>query len=267
MRPLVTRVLVLAGLLGTLGCGRKPATGFTLAGSTSVQPFAEKWAEAYHAKNPTVEIHVQGGGSTAGVKAAQTGAAQIGMCSRELKPEEVPTVTATVVARDGETIIVHPTLPVTDLTVEQVRRIYAGEITNWKEAGGPDRKITVVTREQGSGARGAFEDLVMKGKRIISSALVQDSQGAVRQMVSTDPSAIGYVSHGVVDSSAKGLKLDGVEPSEETITSGRYAVVRPFLFLTKGAPSGTVKAFIDWVLSPEGQAIGRKEGLFPPATK
>jgi phosphate transport system substrate-binding protein len=258
-----------------LGCGRTAQTPgqegagggqttLTLAGSTSVQPFAEKWAEAYHAKHPNIDIHVQGGGSTAGVKAAETGAAQIGTCSRELKPEEAAVLHQTVVARDGQTIIVHPSNPVSDLKVDQVRSIYAAEIKNWKEVGGPDKKINVVTREQGSGSRGAFEELVMKGKTIASSALVQDSQGAVRQMVSTDPAAIGYVSHGVVDASVKGLKLNGVAPSEETIANGTYPVVRPFLFLTKGEPTGVAKDFIDWVLGPEGQAIARKEGLFPP---
>jgi phosphate transport system substrate-binding protein len=263
-------------LAAALGCGRTAETPgqqggaaggqttLTLAGSTSVQPFAEKWAEAYHAKHPNLDIHVQGGGSTAGVKAAETGAAQIGTCSRELKPEEAAVLRQTVVARDAETIIVHPSNPVTDLTVDQVRGIYAGEIKNWKEVGGPDKKINVVTREQGSGARGAFEELVMKGKQIASSALVQDSQGAVRQMVSTDPAAVGYVSHGVVDAGVKGLKLNGVAPSEETVLAGKYPVVRPFLFLTKGQPSGAAKDFIDWVLGPEGQAIARKEGLISP---
>jgi phosphate transport system substrate-binding protein len=265
----------------TVACGRAPqdsagggASGgaaagsgtITLAGSTSVQPFAEKWAETYQARNPGVQINVQGGGSTAGVKAAESGAAQIGMCSRELKPEEASVLTATIVARDGETIIVHPSLSVSDLTVDQVRGIYAGEITYWKQVGGPDLEITVVTREMGSGARGAFEDLVMgKEKKIASSALVQDSQGAVRQMVSSAPAAIGYVSHGVVDPSVKGLKLNGVEPNPDTIKSGRYPLVRPFLFLTKGAPSGRAKEFIEWVLGPDGQAVARKEGLFPPA--
>jgi phosphate transport system substrate-binding protein len=94
---------------------------------------------------------------------------------------------------------------------------------------------------------------------------VQDSQGAVRQMVSSAPAAIGYVSHGVVDPSVKGLKLNGVEPNPDTIKSGRYPLVRPFLFLTKGAPSGRAKEFIEWVLGPDGQAVARKEGLFPPA--
>jgi phosphate transport system substrate-binding protein len=260
--------LVTTGLIAVSGCSRPEGGALTLAGSTSIQPFAEKWAEAYQAKNPAVQIRVQGGGSTAGVKAAETGTADIGMCSRELKPEETKLVTPTVIARDGETVIVNPSLPIGDLTVEQVRAIYAGELGNWKEVGGPDLKITVVTREIGSGARGAFEDMVMgKEKKIVASALVQDSQGAVRQMVSTSPAAIGYVSHGVVDTSVKGLKLNGVEPNEETILSGRYPLVRPFLFLTKGPSAGQSKEFIDWVLGPEGQAIGRKEGLFPPGAK
>jgi phosphate transport system substrate-binding protein len=262
-------------LAAVLGCGRTgqaPGQGraaggqttLTLAGSTSVQPFAEKWAEAYHAKQPNIDIHVQGGGSTAGVKAAETGAAQIGTCSRELKPEEAAVLHQTVVARDAETVIVHPSNPVSDLTTDQVRGIYAAEIKNWKEVGGPDKKITVVTREQGSGARGAFEELVMKDKQIASSALVQDSQGAVRQMVSTDPAAVGYVSHGVVDASVKGVKLNGVAASEETVLAGKYSAVRPFLFLTKGQPTGAARDFIDWVLGPEGQAIARKEGLVSP---
>ena len=272
MKLEATRLLGLvtvAGLLAGAGCSRPQGEGaLTLAGSTSIQPFAEKWAEAYQAKKPGLHIQVQGGGSTAGIKAAETGTADIGMCSRELKPAEAGVVTPTVIARDGETIIVHPSLPVGDLTVEQVRRIYAGEVTNWKEVGGPDLKITVVTREIGSGARGAFEDMVMgKEKKIVSSALVQDSQGAVRQMVSTTPAAVGYVSHGVVDASVKGLKLNGVEPNEDTILSGKYPLVRPFLFLTKGAPAGKAKEFIDWVLGPDGQAIGRKEGLFPPEAR
>jgi phosphate transport system substrate-binding protein len=267
MRNAFARMLVVTGLAGALGCARETGERLTLAGSTSVQPFAEKWAEAYRAKNPSVELHVQGGGSTAGVKAAETGTADIGMCSRELKPDEKGVVTPTIVARDGETIIVHPSMTVGDLTVEQVRGIYAGEITSWKEVGGPDLKITVVTRELGSGARGAFEEMVMgKDKKIVASALVQDSQGAVRQMVSTTPAAIGYVSHGVVDSSVKGLKIGGVDVNEETVKTGNYALVRPFLFLTKGAPAGKAKQFIDWVLGPEGQAIARKEGLFPPAS-
>jgi len=265
MKPLVARILVLAGLLGALGCGRKPASGLTLAGSTSIQPFAEKWAEAFRAKRPEVEIHVQGGGSTAGVKAAETGAAQIGMCSRELHPDEAAQLKAFPVARDGLAIIVHPSSTVGDLTREQVQRIYEGAVTNWKPVGGPDAPLTVITREEGSGTRGAFEELVMgKDHKISSSALVQDSTGAVRQMVSSNPGAIGYISLGLVDSSVKAVKLGGVEATEANIDAGKYPLVRPFLFLTKGDPTGPAREFIDWITGPEGQALTRKEGLLPP---
>lgn len=262
--PVAALVVVGSMLLVGGGCSRRSRPALTIAGSTSVQPFAEQWAETYRAKNPELEIQVQGGGSTAGVQATITGAAQIGTCSRELSPSEAAQVKAIVVARDGLTMIVHPSNPVADLSLEQIRKIYAGEVASWTELGGPDRKITVVTRENGSGARGAFEELAMKGSRILASALVQDSQGAVRQMVSTDPAAIGYVSHGVIDASVKALKVGGVEPSEATVLAGQYPLVRPFHFLTRGEPEGAVKAFIDWVLGPEGQALVVKEGLFPP---
>ncbi|HTM18873.1 MAG TPA: phosphate ABC transporter substrate-binding protein [Kofleriaceae bacterium] len=259
MRKIILLLLVLAA------CKRHSGGegAITIAGSTSVQPFAEKWGEAYHEEHG-VEITVQGGGSTAGVKATTDGAADIGTCSRELKPDEAGKVTATIVAHDAEAVIVHPSNPVSDLTVDQLRGIYAGDITNWKDVGGPDKKINVVTREAGSGSRGAFEELAMKGKTIASSALVQNSQGAVRQLVAGDPGAIGYVSHGVVDKSVKALKLGGVEVSFETVKAGTYVLYRPFLFLTKGPPTGQLKEFIDWVLGPEGQAIAAKEGLFPP---
>ncbi len=270
MKTHLTAAALSLGLLAAAGCKRNASTGasgntITVAGSTSVQPFAEKWAEAYHAKHPDIEIQVQGGGSTAGVQATLSGAADIGTCSRELKPEEVSQMKATIVARDGETVIVHPSNAVGDLSLEQLRGIYTGQIGNWSQVGGADAKISVVTREMGSGARGAFEDLAMAKQQIASSALVQDSQGAVRQMVSSDTKAIGYVSHGVVDASVKPLKLAGVEPGPETIRSGTYPLVRPFLFLTKEAPTGAAKDFMEWVLGPEGQAIAAAEGLFPPA--
>jgi phosphate transport system substrate-binding protein len=264
MKILGFTILALSLVLTGGACGRSSKGALTVAGSTSIQPFAEKWAEAYRAKHAQHEIHVQGGGSTAGVQATLSGAAQIGMCSRKLKPDEETKVKAIVVARDGLTIIVHATSPITDLTTEQIQKVYTGEITKWSELGGPDKAITVVTRESGSGARGAFEELALKGKSILASALVQDSQGAVRQMVSTDPAAIGYVSHGVVDASVKALKVNGVEPGQATVASGQYPLVRPFLFLTQAEPTGAAKDFIDWILGAEGQAIAKQEGLFPP---
>jgi phosphate transport system substrate-binding protein len=254
-------------VLSAAGCSRSAGTGdFTLAGSTSVQPFAEKWVEAYRARPGAgrAAIHVQGGGSTAGVQAAQTGAAQIGMCSRELKPDEASKLVATVVARDGIAVIVNKANPVSDLALAQVQKIYAGQAPTWKEVGGGDAKVTLITREDGSGTRGAFEELLMKGSHIASSALVQDSTGAVRQMVASDPAAIGYISLGQVDASVKALKIAGVDATEASIDAGKYPLVRPFLFVTSGAPAGPAADFITWVTGPEGQALTRKEGLLPP---
>jgi phosphate transport system substrate-binding protein len=253
----------------TAGCRRAARsaggrTTITVAGSTSVQPFAEKWAEAYHAEHPGLEIQVQGGGSTAGVQATLSGAADLGTCSRDLKPDEAAKLHATVIAIDGEAVIVHPDNPLAGLTLEQVRGIYAATTRNWKEVGGRDAGITVVTREMGSGARGAFEDLAMKKTPIAASALVQDSQGAVRQMVSADANAIGFISYGVVDDSVKALMLDGIAPGPDSIRGGSYPLVRPFLFLTRVEPAGAVKDFIDWVRGPEAQAIAQADGLFPP---
>jgi phosphate transport system substrate-binding protein len=248
------------------GCARKKAAGLTLAGSTSVQPFAEKWAETYRIAHPDFDVHVQGGGSTAGVVAADSGAAQIGMCSRDLKKDEAQRLRAIVVARDAMVLIVHPGNPVTDISLEQVRRIYAGDVRRWSEIGGPDRRLTVITREEGSGTRGAFEELVMEKRRIHASALVQDSMGAVRQMVSADPAGIGYISLGIVDATVKSLRLDGIEGSEANVDLGTYPLVRPFLFVVKGEPIPVAQGFIDWILGPEGQAVTRKEGLLPPGT-
>jgi phosphate transport system substrate-binding protein len=246
------------------GCSRATKKGLTLAGSTSVQPFAEKWADAYQARQPGVPIHVQGGGSTAGVQAAISGAAQIGMVSRPLTTDEAGQVTGIPVARDGIAIVVHPTMPVSDLGLDQVRAIYAGEIKTWRLAGGRDSPITVITREEGSGTRAAFEALVMDRHRIVASALVQDSTGAVRQMVASDPAAIGYVSIGLVDASIKALRLQGVEPTEANIDSGKYPLARPFLFVVAAEPRGVAKDFIDWIRGPEGRELTRREGLLSP---
>ena len=265
MRSVATLVLLAAALM-SVGCARKKAAGLTLAGSTSVQPFAEKWAETYRVAHPDFDVHVQGGGSTAGVVAADTGAAEVGMCSRELKKDEAKRLRAIVVARDAMVLIVHPNNPVSDISIEQVRKVYAGDVRRWSEFGGPDRRLTVITREEGSGTRGAFEELVMNKRRIHSSALVQDSMGAVRQMVSADPAGIGYISLGIVDATVKSLRLDGVEASEANVDAGTYPLVRPFLFVIKGEPTPAARPFIDWIVGPEGREVTRREGLLPPGS-
>jgi len=234
----------------------------TIAGSTSVQPFAEKLAETYMTAHPGLAINVQGGGSTAGVRAAETGAAQIGMSSRHLKESEASLHQVTI-ALDGIAIIVNAANPVAGLSRAEVAAIFAGEITRWNRIGGPDRPIHFVTREEGSGTRGAFEEMVMGKTEIAPRALVQDSNGAVREIVASDPDALGYISLGLVDRRVRAVAVDGVLPTHETILAKRYAVVRPFLFLSREEPAGAARAFIDYVLGPDGQRLLGLEGLIP----
>ncbi len=244
-------------------CSRGPAqSGLIIAGSTSIQPFADRWAEVYGTKHRGAVVNVQGGGSSAGIQAARSGAAHIGMSSRELKPEEKD-LREYEVARDGLAVIVHPSNALKGLTLLQVQAIFNGDVRDWRALGGANREIDVVTREEGSGTRGAFQELVMGPDRIVKSAIVEDSNGTVREIVAGDPQAVGYISLGLVDKRVKALRLDGVVPGEKTIRRKEYKLVRPFLFVTNGPPGPAAQAFIDFVLSEEGQALIKKEGLLP----
>jgi phosphate binding protein len=209
-------------------------------------------------------IIVQSGGSTAGIKAALDGTADIGMSSRELHPAETTGLVQTVVARDGIAVIVHASNPVRALTLAQLRDVYSGRIRNWRELGGRAKSITVITREDGSGTRDAFEAFVMDADHeIASSALVTAYSGGLRKMVAQDPAAIGYVTFSQLNEHVAALAIDGVAPSEKSIASGVYRLQRPFVFLTSGPPRGATRAFIDFVLSPAGQQLARDAGLAP----
>ncbi len=260
LRSLAALVLVACA---TPADARVPAAeAVTLAGSTSIQPFAERWAEEFHDGHVTV----QAGGSTAGIKAAHDGTADVGMSSRSLLAAEADGLVQTVVARDGIAVIVHASNPVQGLRLVQLRDIYAGTIRNWRDVGGPDLRITVITREDGSGTRDAFEQFVMgRGHHIAASALVTAYSGGLRKMVSQDPGAIGYVTFSQLNPQVRPLAIDGVLPSESAIASGSYRLQRPFLFLTRGEPTGATRAFIDFVLSGTGQQLARAEGLAPVA--
>ena len=166
-------------------------------------------------------------------------------------------------ARDGIALVVHPSNPLRSLSLAQLQRIYAGSVRRWSSVGGRDLSITAITREEGSGTRAAFESLVMERRPIAASTLVQDSPGAMRQMVSSDPAAIGYISVGLVDHSVAALALDGVEPSEAAIDAGRYPLVRPFSFIVRPIQSQRVDDFVAWVSGVEGRALARSEGLLP----
>lgn len=236
----------------------------TVSGSTTVQPLAEKLAEAFMTENTGVRIDVQGGGSSVGVKAAGEGTSDIGMASREVKESELaefPSLKIFVIARDGIAIVSHPDVSVSDLTVEQVRDIFSGKITNWKDLDGVDQNIFVVSREEGSGTRGAFEEMVMgKDALIAATAILQPSNGSIRTTVSTTPFSIGYLSFGYLDNTVKSISVGGVAPTEPNAADGSYPIVRPLNMLTNGEPTGAVKAFLDFILSDAGQKLVVEDG-------
>jgi phosphate transport system substrate-binding protein len=232
----------------------------TVNGSTSVQPLAEELAKVFKTKNPNVTIDIQGGGSGVGVKSAMDGVVDIGMASRELKTDE-KSLKEFKIAVDGIAVILNPSNGVSDLSVEQIFKIYTGEITDWKDVGGKEGKITVVTREEGSGTRGAFIELTGietdDGDKTIASAITQGSTGAVMTTVSGDPNAIGYASFGSAKdkTDVKMISVDGKACTEENLNSGDYKISRPFLMLTNAEPAGLAKSFLDFVLSKEGQEV------------
>ncbi len=270
---LVGVAAILVVVVISLRSGRSKSNAINVIGSTSVQPFAEMLAEEFNREHAHSEPHlvadIQGGGSTAGLEAARNGMADIGMCSRELKntAEEAGTFTPITIARDGLAIVVHPSNPISHITKNQIARMFAGQITNWKELGGQDQAIRLITREEGSGTREAFQKLVMGKSRISRKALTQESNGSVKELVRHDPASIGYMSLGLVGHELKALIVDGTPPTREQVIAHHYSLVRPFLFVTKGPPTDKAKLFIDFVLSPDGQKMLEKEGLIGVAAK
>jgi phosphate transport system substrate-binding protein len=167
-----------------------------------------------------------------------------------------------VVARDGIAIVANPANKATNLTMDQIRGVFSGEIKNWREVGGGDAAITVVSRESGSGTRSSFEKIV-KVLSLTKDAVIQDSNGTIRETVANDANAIGYLSHGMVSEKIKALSVEGIAPTIESVISGKYPLVRPIYFLTKGELSGAAKEFLDYVLSDIGQKTIQDNGLIP----
>lgn len=259
----VALLLIASALLALAcpGCGGPRHHALSVIGSTSIQPFAELLAEDYQRIFPGRAVDVQGGGSTAGLVAVSSGLADIGTCSRSLKPEEAAQFKAVLIARDGLSVIVHPSNSINALTSSQIQQLFSGQVRNWKELGGPDRAVWPITREEGSGTRESFMNLVMKDRRISRRALVQESNGTVRELVRTIPGAVGYISLGLVDRQVKALDIDGVTPTAANVVAGSYHLARPLLFVTRGDPSPQAQQFIDYVLSPQGQKTLESEGL------
>ncbi len=243
-----------------------PSTNYEriqIAGSTSVQPVAEKLAEKFEETHPNIRINVQGGGSSLGISSVSQGITDIGTSSRELTAKEKVGLNEYIIGKEGIVIAVNNQNSINELTNAQLRDIFSGKITSWKEVGGPDLEIHVITRESGSGTRSAFENLIMGDTKIRPDAIVQSSTESVKQAVRQDPGAIGFVSLARMSSDVKALKIDGVAPSEEAVFDGSYSLQTPFIFVVKGEPQGIVKEFIDFTLSPEGQAIVKEEKVVP----
>ncbi|MCL2758633.1 MAG: phosphate ABC transporter substrate-binding protein [Treponema sp.] len=259
--------LLLLISLAVISCGGRSAANLVVAGSTSVQPYVELLAEEFELMFPGSGIDIQGGGSSAGITAAESGAADIGMSSRWLKRTEED-LWSVEIAKDGLAVIVNPNNPVNDLTLEQVRDIYAANITDWSQLGGRQARIHIIAREEGSGTRSAFEEMVMgtgsSALRITPRAIVQNSNGAVRQLVAGDPNSIGFISLGLVDKTVKAVSLEGIEASSENVMNRSYSLFRPFLFVSKSIPpTGLAMEFIEFILSPHGKELMTQEGLIP----
>lgn len=243
----------------------------TLSGSTSVQPLAQALADEFNGLNPGVTVDIQVGGSSVGITNAYEKVTDIGNSSRDLKEEEKAwNLTEHKIAVDGIAVVINPANNVTDLTIEQIVKIFTGEITNWKDVGGDDKEIIVVTREPGSGTRGAFEEILKLTKTekdangnevavslIRKDALVCNENGVVKATVASPGKeySIGYMSLGYVDDTVKAIQVDGTEATVENIKAGSYGISRPFLMLTNGEMKTEVEAFIDFIMSSAGQDI------------
>jgi len=262
---IVVIIVIAGGYLVLAGGGQQKVT---VVGSTSVQPVAEILATEYMKNHTNVKVTVQGGGSAVGIKSAQDGTANIGTSSSALKTNESQGLTQWQIAKDGIAVIVNKQNTVSALTKDQVKKIFTGNVTNWNQVGGPNAPIHVIIRESGSGTRDAFQSIVLgtaaNGTKVdyLKTAVVQSSTEAVQSSVAGDPNAIGFISFASV-STTKALSIDGVAPSEQTVSDGTYKIQRPFLFLFKGTPTGATKEFNDWVNGPQGQAIIKENKLVP----
>ena len=235
-----------------------------MAGSTSMEKFANALAESFMEVYPNVTVQAEFTGSSAGIEAVLAGQCDIGNSSRNLTEDEIAKGAAeNIVAIDGIAIVTDAANTVSDLTKDQLIAIYSGETTNWSDLGGADQPIVVVGREAGSGTRGAFEE-ILGLEDACKYANELDSTGAVMAKVASTPGAIGYVSLDVLDDTVKALTLEGVEANEENIKSGDYFLSRPFVMATKGAieeQSELIQALFDYVYSEEGDALIQDVGL------
>lgn len=273
MKRSLSWIAVLMGLIllsfSLSGCGNEELPAYSSeisgeingGGSTSVQKIIDAEGAEFGALHPAVKFTYSGTGSSDGIKNAANGTYSFGCASRELKESEKTDLTELVFAYDGIAVIVNDENPVEDLTKDQIKAIYTGKITNWKEVGGEDRPIAVVSREDGAGTRTAVEELLDFTEQLKPSATVKEGNGNVQSTVSANPNAIGYVSITFVDRSVKPLRVDGVEATMENVLNESYGLSRPFLALyNEKNLTPQTRAFLDFIMTDEGQTIVEKNG-------
>jgi phosphate transport system substrate-binding protein len=272
MRRLLSIVAGVAVLAALPVAGVAADINIVMDGSTTVGPIAKAFAEYYMERNNGVNITVSESGSGNGAKSLINGTCHIANMSRFMKEKEFAAAVgkgvqpvAHVVAMDGLPILVHPSNPINGLTVTQVRDIYTGKITNWKDVGGPDKKIIKISRDTNSGTYETFEKLVMQKQRIVADVEYVGSNGAVRARVQKTPAAIGYAGLGFVDRTVKALKVDGIYPDQVTVSSGRYPIARPLFMFTNGYPKlgSHTHALVTLHLTKKGQEIVEAIGFVP----
>lgn len=261
--------LIMAIVLSTgamTGCGKTSQKNVSTDGSTSMEKVIGYLSEAYMEKNSDVKVTYNPTGSGSGIQAVQEGRCNIGLASRNLKDEEKADLNETVVAIDGIAVIVNSDNPVSDLTVDQIAKLYTGEIDNWSEIGGDDLPIVCIGREAASGTRDGFESITGTSENC-KYAQELTSTGDVVQTVSSNPNAIGYASLASVNDSVKTMSVEGVMPSDETILSGEYKIQRNFVLVTKKDEelTGSAKDFFDFCMSSEADEYIRKAGAVPIA--
>ena len=248
----------------------------TMKGSDTMVILGQRWAEEYMKKHPETVIQVTGGGSGTGISALINGTTDICQSSRPMKPTEKEKLrdrynnpgVEIATARDGLAVYVNAQSPLTELTLDQLKGIFTGKITSWKDLGGPDAKIIPYSRENSSGTYVFFKEHVLQGADFTARAQTMPGTAAVVNAVGKEKFGIGYGGAAY----AKGIKIikvkkdagsPAIAPDKATVTNGTYALARPLFFYLRAKAAGDIKGFIDWVLSPEGQAIVEKVGYYP----
>ena len=259
---LILGVFVLAGL--------SYGEDLRIDGSTTVLPIAQRAAEVFMQKNPAIKIFVSGSGSGTGLKALIDGTTMLATSSREAKDSEIAdgkakgvNMMAHKIALDGVIAIVHPSNNLSDLTMDQLKNIYNGNIKSWKELGGPDRPISVVSRDTSSGTYEIWQEKVLGKDKVRPDALQVASSGQMTQTVAQNPYAIGYDGIGYIDKSIKALKINGKSPTEQSVRDFSWPVARYLFIYSNGKPTGVVAKFIEFMLSKEGQNIVKEVKFVP----